>query len=95
MNSTSAPAPPAGDWEDLVTTALLGTDRRTPPGHAPGQDAPVTLLDAAAVETVRRRAGLCPAPAAQRPEPAAPDARPALPAAAARRLAMLDRKSVV
>ncbi len=30
MNSTSAPAPPAGGWEDLVTTALLGTDRRTP-----------------------------------------------------------------
>ncbi|MEV6545145.1 DUF5691 domain-containing protein [Streptomyces sp. NPDC051665] len=89
MNSTSAPAPTAGDWEELVTTALLGTDRRTPPGCAPGQDAPVALLDAAAVETVRRRAGLCPAQAAQRPEPAAPDTRPALPVAAARRLAML------
>lgn len=89
MNSTSAPAPSAGDWEELVTTALLGTDRRTPPGHEPGQDAPVALLDAAAVETVRRRAGLCPARAAERPEPAAPDARPTLPVAAARRLAML------
>ncbi|MYQ93165.1 hypothetical protein GTY20_18475, partial [Streptomyces sp. SID4946] len=27
----SAPSPDAvGDWEDLVTTALLGTDRRPP-----------------------------------------------------------------
>ncbi|MEV5351598.1 DUF5691 domain-containing protein [Streptomyces sp. NPDC052693] len=91
MTRTSAPvdAPVAGAWEGLVTTALLGTDRRTPPGTAPGQDAPVALLDAAAVETVRRRAGLRPARAAQRPRPAPEDRRPPLPAAAARRLAML------
>jgi hypothetical protein len=82
-------APVADAWEGLVTTALLGTDRRTPPGTAPGQDAPVALLDAAAVETVRRRAGLRPARAAQRPRPAPEDRRPPLPAAAARRLAML------
>jgi hypothetical protein len=82
-------APVAGAWEGLVTTALLGTDRRTPPGTAPGQDAPVALLDAAALETVRRRAGLRPARAAQRPRPAPEDRRPPLPAAAARRLAML------
>ncbi|QOV36150.1 hypothetical protein IM697_40085 [Streptomyces ferrugineus] len=91
MNSPSVPvdSPAASAWEELVTAALLGTDRRTPPGCAPGREAPVALLDAAAAETVRRRAGLRPAPAAQRPQPAPEDPRPALPPAAARRLAML------
>jgi hypothetical protein len=91
MNTTSAPAdtPAPGAWEELVTAALLGTERRTPPGSAPGREAPVALLDAAAVETVRRRAGLRPGRAARRPAPAARDPRPPLPAAAARRLAML------
>ncbi|MFJ4535690.1 DUF5691 domain-containing protein [Streptomyces tibetensis] len=91
MTRTSAPvdAPGANAWEGLVTTALLGTDRRTPPDTAPGRAAPTALLDAAAVETVRRRAGLRPARAAERPQPAPPDTRPALPPAAARRLAML------
>ena len=90
-NSPSVPVdPPAPDaWEELVTAALLGTDRRTPPGRAPGREAPLTLLDTAAVETVRRRAGLRPARAAQRPDPAPEDPRPVLPPAAARRLAML------
>ncbi|MEV5884042.1 DUF5691 domain-containing protein [Streptomyces sp. NPDC052020] len=87
--SPAAEAPVPGGWEDLVTAALLGTERRTPPGCAPGPDAPAALLDAAAAETVRRRAGLRPAPAADRPEPAPADPRPPLPAAAARRLAML------
>lgn len=87
MNKPSAPAPDA--WEELVTSALLGTARRTPPGFAPGPEAPVALLDAAAVETVRRRAGLRSARAAERPEPAPEDTRPPLPAAAARRLAIL------
>ncbi|MDQ1068172.1 DUF5691 domain-containing protein [Streptomyces canus] len=87
MNKISAPVPDA--WEELVTSALLGTARRPPPGVAPGSEAPVALLDAAAVETVRRRAGLRPARAAQRPQPAPEDTRPPLPAAAARRLAML------
>ncbi|MGW5280878.1 DUF5691 domain-containing protein [Streptomyces collinus] len=82
-----APAP-ASPWEDLVTTALLGTDRR-PPAVAPGGQAPAALLDAAAVATVRRRAGLRPGRAAPRPEPAPRDPRPALPAAASRRLAIL------
>ncbi|CAL9461969.1 DUF5691 domain-containing protein [Streptomyces sp. Tu 3180] len=76
-------------WEDLVTTALLGTDRRTPAGCAPGPEAPVALLDAAAAATVRRRAGLRPARAARRPEPAPEDPRPPLPPAAARRLTLL------
>jgi hypothetical protein len=91
MNTTSASAGArlGGSWEELVTVALLGTERRTPSGHRPGQQAPVALLDAAAVETVRRRAGIRPARAASRPEPAAPDPRTALPPAAARRLATL------
>ncbi|CAL9460800.1 DUF5691 domain-containing protein [Streptomyces pilosus] len=77
------------DWEELVTTAVLGTERRTPAGAGRGPEAAAALLDAAAAATVRRRAGLRPGPAAERPEPAPEDPRPALPAAAARRLAML------
>ncbi|MEU6505492.1 DUF5691 domain-containing protein [Streptomyces sp. NPDC046942] len=80
---------PAESWEDLVTAALLGTDRRPWATAQPGREAPLALLDAAAVATVRRRAGLRPARAARRPEPAPEDPRPALPAAAARRLATL------
>jgi hypothetical protein len=76
-------------WEELVTAALLGTDRRIPAGSAPGPGAPSALLDAAAVATVRRRAGLRPARAAERPRPAPEDPRPPLPSAAARRLTML------
>ena len=80
----------AGDsWEELVTVALLGTERRTPPGWSPGREAPMALLDAAAAGTLRRRAGLRPARAAALPEPAARDPRPALPPAAARRLTLL------
>ncbi|MFD9969344.1 DUF5691 domain-containing protein [Streptomyces sp. NPDC059017] len=78
-------------WDELVTSALLGTDRRTPPADvlAPGREAPVALLDAAAVHTVRRRAGLRPAAARPRPEPAPPDDRRELPEPAHRRLAAL------
>jgi hypothetical protein len=68
-------------WPDLLTTALLGTDRRG--------GTPTALLDAAATATVRRRAGLRPATAHSRPVPAPPDTRPALPPAAHRRLALL------
>ncbi|MEU9366020.1 DUF5691 domain-containing protein [Streptomyces avermitilis] len=97
MSTSPAPAPTPGSpaapsvapWEELVTAALLGTDRRTPPGPASGREAPAALLGTAAVETVRRRAGLRPARAAARPEPAAEDPRPQLPPAAARRLTML------
>ncbi|MEE1758931.1 MULTISPECIES: DUF5691 domain-containing protein [unclassified Streptomyces] len=94
MTSTSGdPSPTAGTsalaWEELVTTALLGTDRRTPPGARSGREAPVALLDAAAVAAVRRRAGIRPVRAAARPAPAAPDPRPPLPPAATRRLTTL------
>ncbi|MFF8862770.1 DUF5691 domain-containing protein [Streptomyces sp. NPDC015139] len=87
--SPAPAAPPAPSWEDLVTTALLGTDRRPLAQDPGGRAAPVALLDAAAVATVRRRAGLRPTRAARRPERAPEDPRPALPPAAARRLALL------
>ncbi|MDX2525659.1 DUF5691 domain-containing protein [Streptomyces europaeiscabiei] len=88
--TSSATATTAGlAWEELVTTALLGTDRRAPTVPVPGREAPVALLDAAAVETVRRRAGIRPVRAAARPEPVAPDRRPPLPPAATRRLTTL------
>ncbi|MEU8776733.1 DUF5691 domain-containing protein [Streptomyces sp. NPDC048606] len=74
------PAEPA-TWEELVATALLGTARR---GGSPQE-----LLDAAALRTVRRRAGLRPAEAALRPPPAPHDPRPAPPRAARQRLAQL------
>ncbi|MFF2198482.1 hypothetical protein ACFVXK_36815, partial [Streptomyces sp. NPDC058157] len=67
-----------GDWEALVTAALLGTERRG--------GTPEALLDAAAVQTLRRRAGLRPAPAARAPQPAPRDPRPAPPEAARGRL---------
>lgn len=70
-----------GEWEELVGAALLGTGRR--------QGSPAALLDAAAVQTVRRRAGLRPAEAGPRPEPAPRDPRPAPPEPARRRLAQL------
>ena len=50
----------AADWSELVTAALLGTDRR-PLGSAP------ELLDQAALRAVQRRAGLRPGPAAADP----------------------------
>jgi len=86
---TPAEAPDGSRWEELVTVALLGTARRTPPGVTARRDAPTALLDSAAMETVRRRAGMRPGRAAARVEPAAEDSRPALPPAAARRLTML------
>ncbi|MGW1227035.1 DUF5691 domain-containing protein [Streptomyces sp. NPDC001515] len=94
MSRTTAAVPVAPvsvPWEELVTSALLGTDRR-PLGVAsrPGPDgAAAALLDAAAVHTVRRRAGLLPAPAAPRPAPAPEDPRPVPPEAARSRLAQL------
>ncbi|MEU9120299.1 DUF5691 domain-containing protein [Streptomyces sp. NPDC048506] len=84
--AATAPAP----WADLVSAALLGTERRVPPvAVRPGQSAAAALLDAAAVSTVRRRAALRPAPAGERPSPAPADPRPLMPAAARRRLALL------
>ncbi|WP_051831117.1 DUF5691 domain-containing protein [Streptomyces violens] len=77
-------------WGELVSAALLGTERRAAPVPVrAGREPAAALLDAAAVSTVRRRAGLRPAPAAERPAVAPPDPRPELPDAARRRLALL------
>ncbi|MGW4569065.1 hypothetical protein ACWEN3_44305, partial [Streptomyces sp. NPDC004561] len=48
MNATASGGDgtdPAPSWEDLVTAALLGTDRRPPLQVTPGRAAPVALLD--------------------------------------------------
>ncbi|WP_328887507.1 DUF5691 domain-containing protein [Streptomyces sp. NBC_00316] len=87
MFRTPTTAGATAPWEELVTSALLGTDRR-PSGTGPGTG-PVALLDVAALHTVRRRAGLLPAAAAARPGTASADPRPPLPPAARHRLAQL------
>ncbi|MEU5541139.1 DUF5691 domain-containing protein [Streptomyces sioyaensis] len=88
-SASPSPAAPA-NWSALVSAALLGTERRSPPvALRSGQGGAAALLDAAAVSTVRRRAALRPAPAGERPAPAPADPRPPLPAAARRRLSLL------
>ncbi|MFE9821076.1 DUF5691 domain-containing protein [Streptomyces sp. NPDC005791] len=82
-------SPVRAPWEDLVTSALLGTDRRPLRSEGGAAVGPAALLDMAAVHTVRRRAALRPATGAALPEPAPADSRPPLPAAARRRLAQL------
>lgn len=91
--------------DDLVATALLGTERR--PSAADGWpgalgaaaaavdgDPAAVLLSRAALATLWRRAGELPVPAAM-PAPAPAEQRPAAPEAAARRLAGLleDRET--
>jgi hypothetical protein len=48
-------------WQDLVSTALVGTDRRTPPAAgdftAPGDNPAAALLSSAALMSAWRRAG--------------------------------------
>jgi hypothetical protein len=79
-----------GSWDDLVGSALLGTERRRPAGVVgDAEEAAVALLDAAAGGVVRRRAGVRPGVAGRRPGVAPADRRPELPQAARRRLAML------
>ncbi|AJE85079.1 hypothetical protein SLNWT_4703 [Streptomyces albus] len=86
---TAARTESGADWEELVTAALLGTERRTPPVGRTGGSPATALLDAAAVQTVRRRAGLRPAAAAAPLEAAGEDPRPAPPGEAVRRLSLL------
>lgn len=67
-------------WEDLASTALVGTDRRPYQGE---------LLAAAAVEVARRRAGRRPGETQGRPEQAAEEEREAVARRAAERLARI------
>lgn len=77
-------------WDDLVGSALLGTERRRPAIVAGDADeAAAGLLDAAAAGVVRRRAGVLPGVARERPALAPPDGRPPLPEAAQRRMGRL------
>ncbi|MFV2173674.1 DUF5691 domain-containing protein [Actinomadura sp. LOL_016] len=81
-------------WDEHVTAALLGTERRDPPalpGEPGGDDAAGRLLDQAALLTVRRRAGFVPVRSGDL-EPIAPapvEHDPAVPDAAAARLARI------
>lgn len=77
-------------WDDLVGSALLGTERRRPQGVVgDAEEAAAGLLDAAASGVVRRRAGVRAGVAGARPAVAPEDRRPMVPDAARRRLAML------
>ncbi|KPC80122.1 MULTISPECIES: DUF5691 domain-containing protein [Streptomyces] len=89
MPTDTTGVPLSAPWEDLVTSALLGTDRRPLRVEGGAAAGPAALLGSAAVHTVRRRAALRPATGAALPEPAPADPRPPLPAAARRRLAQL------
>lgn len=85
------------EWEGLVTTAIVGTDRRSSPVPAAGWDtwatAPdhaVALLDRALAVVLALRAGSCPAPVpSQALAPAPRDTRPPCPPACAIRLQRL------
>jgi hypothetical protein len=85
-------------WNILVTTALLGTDRRDPPPPPPGpiadavadlalivgdDSADVRLLNQVAVTTIARRAASRPGLPVARLAPPPPDARHPCPPAAA------------
>ena len=86
----------AAEWANLVTTAVLGTDRRPLPEAQPGWDAAarsddpaIQLLDRAAAVATARRAGRRPAPAPAVIEPAPLDVRPVCPPAATAALSRL------
>ncbi|WP_436773348.1 DUF5691 domain-containing protein [Yinghuangia sp. YIM S09857] len=88
-------------WDDLVSTALVGTGKRPVPGVEPGsalgtavdgigrEDSAERLLDLAALALVHRRAGRRPGTGAARPAACAPDPRPAVPERARGRLRVL------
>ena len=83
-------------WHELVTTALLGTDRRDPPDPPPGPLADLVddtvaptpsarMLAAVAGSVAARRAGVRPLPPAAPPIAPAADPRPLVSPTAARR----------
>ncbi|MFF5245183.1 DUF5691 domain-containing protein [Streptosporangium sp. NPDC000095] len=76
----------SAEWEDLVSTALVGTDRRPLPGQEASE---VELLGRAAVHTLRMRAGRRPVAAGEPPAVAAPEEQPAVSRAAGERLSRI------
>ncbi|NUT52679.1 MAG: hypothetical protein HOV94_36140, partial [Saccharothrix sp.] len=88
-------------WDDLVSTALVGTAKRAVPGVDPAsalgtalggiarRDEAERLLDLAALALVHRRAGRLPGTGATALDACAPDARPAVPERARARLRLL------
>ncbi|WP_433361558.1 DUF5691 domain-containing protein [Streptosporangium sp. CA-115845] len=74
----------SADWEELVSTALVGTDRRPLPGEGTSE---VELLGRAAVHTLRMRAGRRPVAPGEPPSLAAPEEQPEVSRAAGDRLA--------
>jgi len=80
------------DWTDLLSAALLGTQRREPPpglDGRPGAGAEERLLTAAGAIALQRRAGRRAREAPAIPAPAPAETLRACPPAAAGRLAML------
>jgi hypothetical protein len=89
VTDTIAPVPTIADhWRELVTTAMLGTDRRDPPEASGGMADVVDdalratpserLLTQVAACTAVRRAGVVPGPAAARLQPPDVDERPVI-----------------
>lgn len=76
----------SAEWEELVSAALVGTDRRPLPGQAASE---VELLGRAAVHTLRMRAGRRPVAPGEQPAPAPPEERPEVSRAAADRVARI------
>ncbi|WTW97023.1 DUF5691 domain-containing protein [Streptomycetaceae bacterium NBC_01309] len=93
-------------WDDLVSTALVGTGKRPVPGVRPGsalgaavdgigrEDSAERLLDLAALALVHRRSGRRPGAGATPLPACAPDPRPAVPERARGRLRVLLGSSV-
>lgn len=85
------PTERALEWERLVSTALLGTARRTvttPPGLPERTESAAALLDLAALDTVRARAGYTEHTATPI-APDEPDPRPEIGEAAVHRLDLI------
>jgi hypothetical protein len=84
-------------WQDLVSSALVGTDRRTPPDYAPfaapGDNPAAALLSSAALMSAWRRAGSAgsaySAEFLDEAKPSAEDPRPVLSPQNSARLAAL------
>jgi hypothetical protein len=88
----------AVEWSNLLTAAVLGTDRHPLPAPQPGwesltptADAAIELLNRAAAVATARRAGAKPGPARPAVAPAPPDPRPTCSPVAANVLSTLLR----